>query len=390
MLPSQIVLIDQFPLTSNGKIDKKALPDPDRSDLLNNKYVAPCTKTEQKLVDIWQKLLNTEGVGIHDNFFEIGGNSLIATKLMSRIKKTFNLKFPISLLLKAPTIEELSYYISNKIDIEESVAVTVQPNGRQLPFFLVGDLARSLRYYKLSKYLGEDYPVYEFKLPTKDVRLNVPSQEDIEKTASFFVKEMLRIQPEGPYFLGGTCGRGIVAYEMAQQLRAMGHKIGLLALFEVYTPEGVQIMPSYNFLKKKAGTFKEKVKSSDSYKNKSKVVFKRVRIVFNMIFKVAARSIDGVAYKSSLKRAYTFKPYPDKITLFKSEKEYALNFSKNDPYLGWRNYCHEENIELVKVPGGHGKILHDAGARVVAEYIKNYYKTTQYLQEEETNRQGSV
>ena len=73
---------------------------------------------------------------------------------------------------------------------------------------------------------------------------------------------MLRIQPEGPYFLGGTCGRGIVAYEMAQQLRAMGHKIGLLALFEVYTPEGVQIIPSYNFWKNKAGSFKEKVRSS--------------------------------------------------------------------------------------------------------------------------------
>jgi amino acid adenylation domain-containing protein len=382
MVPTILVEVENFPITPNGKIDKKALPDPDRNDLSNNEYVAPRDKTEQQLAEIWQKLLHTEKVGIHDNFFEIGGNSLIATRLMSKIEKAFNLKFPISLLFKAPTIEELSYYVSSKINLQESVAIPIQPNGSQLPFFVVGDLMRSLRYYKLSKYLGEDYPVYEFKLPTKDVRLNVPSQEDIEKTASFFVKEMLRIQPEGPYFLGGTCGRGIVAYEMAQQLHAMGHKIGLLALFEVYTPEGVQIIPSYNFWKKKAGSFKEKVRSSASYKDKSKVLFKRLGIVFNMFYKITAKSIDGIAYKSSLKRAYIFKPYPDKITLFKSEKEYAVNFSKNDPYLGWRNYCPEENIELVKVPGGHGKILQEPGAKVVAEYIKSYYKKMQSFQEE--------
>ena len=311
MVPTILVEVENFPITPNGKIDKKALPDPDRNDLSNNEYVAPRDKTEQQLAEIWQKLLHTEKVGIDDNFFEIGGNSLIATRLMSKIEKAFNLKFPISLLFKAPTIEELSYYVSSKIDLQESVVVAIQPNGTQLPFFVVGDLMRSLRYYKLSKYLGEDYPVYEFKLPTKDVRLNVPSQEDIEKTASFFVKEMLRIQPEGPYFLGGTCGRGIVAYEMAQQLRAMGHQIGLLALFEVYTPEGVQIIPSYNFWKKKAGSFKEKVRSSASYKDKSKVLFKRLGIAFNMFYKITAKSIDGIAYKSSLKRAYIFKPYSE-------------------------------------------------------------------------------
>jgi len=382
MVPTILVKMENFPITPNGKIDKKALPDPDRNDLSTNEYVAPRNKTEQRLAEIWQKLLHTEKVGIHDNFFEIGGNSLIATRLMSKIEKSFKLKFPISVLFKAPTIEELSYFVFNKIDLQESVVVTIQPNGNQLPFFVVGDLARSLRYYKLSKYLGEDHPVYEFKLPSKDVRLNAPLQEDIEKTASFFVKEMLRIQPEGPYFLGGTCGRGIVAYEMAQQLHAMGHKIGLLALFEVYTPEGVQIIPSYNFWKHKAGTFKEKVRSSSSYKDKSKVLFKRLRTVFNMIYKVTERSIDGIAYKSSLKRAYTFKPYPDKITLFKSEKEYAVNFSKNDPYLGWRNYCAQENIELVKIPGGHGKILQEPGAKIVADYIKNHYKKTQSFQEE--------
>ena len=165
MVPTILVEMQNFPITPNGKIDKKALPEPDRNDLSNNEYIAPRNKTEQQLAEIWQKLLHTEKVGMQDNFFEIGGNSLIATRLMAKIEKTFNLKFPISLLFKAPTIEELSYYVSNKTDLQESVVVPVQPNGTQLPFFVVGDLMRSLRYYKLSKYLGEDYPVYEFKLP---------------------------------------------------------------------------------------------------------------------------------------------------------------------------------------------------------------------------------
>jgi len=385
MVPTILMELENFPLTPNGKIDKKALPDPDRNDLLNNEYVAPRTKTEQKLAAIWQQLLHTEAVGTHDNFFEIGGNSLIATRLMSKIEKTFKLKFPISILFKAPTVEELSFFISNKISVQESVVVTVQPNGSYLPFFVVGDLMRSLRYYKLAKYLGEDYPVYEFRLPTtskKEAKLNMPSQQDIEKTAAFFIKELLRIQPEGPYFLGGTCGRGIVAYEMAQQLRAAGHKIGLLALFEVYTPEAIRAMPTQKFWKQKSGILKQKVRSG-SYKNKIRFLFKTVRAIFNMTFKVISRSIDKVAY---IRGGYTFKPYPDKITLLKAKKRDALSFSSNDPYLGWRNYCPEENIELVEVPGGHGKILQEPGVMIVTDYIKNYHEKMQLLKEEEANK----
>ncbi len=206
MVPSVWVELESLPLTPNGKIDKKALPDPDISNLLNNQYVAPHTEVEQTLANIWQKLLGVKAVGIHDNFFELGGHSLIATRLMSKIEKSFRIKFPISVLYQAPSVKELAFFISNEIKLKESCVVTIQPNGSLTPIFVVGDLMRSLRYYQLAKHLGDEHPVYELRIRSKKrvKLLKAPSQESIEKTASFFIKELLSIQPEGPYFIGGT------------------------------------------------------------------------------------------------------------------------------------------------------------------------------------------
>jgi len=167
---------------------------------------------------------------------------------------------------------------------------------------------------------------------------------------------------------------------MVQQLHAAGHKIGLLALFEVYTPEGIRALPSLKFWKQKAGILKERVRSA-SNKDKFLLLYKRLRIIFNIIIKIISRSISKMRYVSSLKRAYSFKSYPDKITLFKAKKEYSVHFSTNDSYLGWRKYCSEDNIEVIEIPGGHGKILQEPGVMIVADYIKNCFNKKQTLKD---------
>jgi acyl carrier protein len=112
MVPAAIVELDRLPLTSSGKIDKQSLPDPDLSSLSGGHYVAPRTRLEQTLAEIWQELLGIERVGIHDDFFELGGHSLLATRIVSAIRKKIEVEFAVRTFFQLPTIELMAQYIS--------------------------------------------------------------------------------------------------------------------------------------------------------------------------------------------------------------------------------------------------------------------------------------
>ena len=111
MVPAFYVMLDQMPLTGNGKIDKKALPDPEGATTATGQYVAPRNDTEEQLVAIWQEVLNREQIGIKDNFFDIGGHSLLATQIVSRIREQFNVELALSVLFEDPTVEGIALHL---------------------------------------------------------------------------------------------------------------------------------------------------------------------------------------------------------------------------------------------------------------------------------------
>jgi acyl carrier protein len=121
MVPSAIVILDALPLTSNGKVDRKALPFPaaDRSDL-EEEYAAPRTPIEELLADIWCEVLGVERVGLHDNFFELGGHSLLATRLVSQIRRAFSIELPLRTIFEMPTIARLAVYLLEQRSPESS------------------------------------------------------------------------------------------------------------------------------------------------------------------------------------------------------------------------------------------------------------------------------
>jgi len=253
-----------------------------------------------------------------------------------------------------------SFPAANSIKGKESL-VTIQPKGNLSPFFLIGDYERDFRYHKLVEHLGEERPVYEFKLPFKK---NIYKNGLIKKLATSYLRQLLLIQPQGPYLIGGSCRRGVVAFEMAQQLISAGHSVELLALFEVYTPKGILAVPSVTFWKQNISKFKKKTESASSYQEKLRYLNKKLKVLFNIILKTISRIF--------IKRTdYTFKAYPGKIILFKSRKEFARSFSANDPYLGWRQYCRPEKIEVIEIPGRHGTILEEPGAQIIANHLIN-------------------
>src|SRR5580698_8234392 len=187
---------------------------------------------ELQLTRIWQDLLGIEPITPDQNYFDLGGDSSLAVHLFVQIEKVFNVKLPIFTLFEAPTIAELAAVLRRDAAPDGwSPLVAIQPIGSRPPFFCMhGAGGNVLIYRELSKLLGDDQPFYGLQAQGLDG--NAPPLTKIEDMAALYVKEIRRVQPRGPYFLGGYCLGGTIAYEVAQQLRAQGQEVALLALLD--------------------------------------------------------------------------------------------------------------------------------------------------------------
>ncbi|NEP13419.1 MAG: alpha/beta fold hydrolase, partial [Symploca sp. SIO2C1] len=249
LLPNGYVVLPQLPLTPNGKVDRKALPAPDVASSLSTEFVAPETKTEKALAEIWTEVLGIKQVGIHDNFFDLGGHSLIAVRLMSQIEKQFGKNLPLATLFKAPTITQLANILQFKDSFSWSALVPIQPHGSKPPLFLVPGGGGNVIYYSnLARYLSSDQPCYALQAVGLDGESEPFTR--IEDIAAYNIKEIQSIQPQGPYFLGGHSFGGKVACEMAQQLQKQGQQVALLAILDTNAPipekEHINLMEGLN------------------------------------------------------------------------------------------------------------------------------------------------
>jgi amino acid adenylation domain-containing protein len=240
MIPSAIVALPALPRTSSGKLDRKALPEPDSGPAPG--FVAPRTAVEEALAEIWTELLGIAHIGVHDNFFERGGHSLLAVLLMARIEKRLGASLPLAALFSAPTLEALAAlaetsggHPAGRKGRGSLVAIKPATNRDtdQAPFFCVHPIGGNvLCYLDLARHLAPDQPFYALQTP--DDR---PPAQTIEEMAARYLAEVRRVQPQGPYRLGGWSMGGLVAFAMARQLAAEGQAPELLALIDTLPPE---------------------------------------------------------------------------------------------------------------------------------------------------------
>ena len=237
MIPSLFIQLDTFPLNVNGKIDRKALPKPGPRRTDRHKASgAPGSSLEHKLTDIWGRILDIESVGMDDNFFDSGGNSLRAIRLLHEIELIVGRQLPLTILWQAPTIRQLAQILQQgEWATPDSTLVPLQPNGSRRPFFCVPASTRTAyEYTHLARRLGDDQPVYG--LQPRELDGESTPHTRIEEMAARYVADIRTLQPEGPYALGGRCFGAIVAFEMAQQLQAAGQDVALLAVLGMVLP----------------------------------------------------------------------------------------------------------------------------------------------------------
>jgi FkbH-like protein len=201
-------------------------------------YAAPRTHTERELCAIWAALLKVDQVGIHDDFFALRGSSLLAVRLFSQIEKTLGKALPLVTLFQAPTIEKLAHAIDQrKAHSTTSSIVPIQADGSRPPLVLVHGAGGGILwgYANLAAHLGSDQPVYAI-----EPRLAAAARESlsVEQMAQAYLADLRAFQPRGPYYIGGYCFGGYVAYEMARLLEQANERVALLALIDSAAPNG--------------------------------------------------------------------------------------------------------------------------------------------------------
>lgn len=364
MTPFAFVILDKFPLTPSGKINRRGLPVPEQKSFSKeSEYAEPQDELELKLVNIWEKILDTKPIGIRDNFFSLGGHSLMAVRLFSEIEKTFNKKLPLASLYKAQTIEELAKLIrSEGWKSLWSSLVPIQTNGDKPPLFIVhGGGGNVLFCRDLVDYLDSDQPMYG--LQSVGLDRSVEPLTSVEGMAAHYVKEIQSIQPEGPYYLAGNCFGGLITFEMARILNAKGQKVAMVVLIEAYNPSFSKLLPS----RLQQGIDDFKMGGFESiYK---KVIWKISFHVFKLINRPLPRALRSVVRANH--RAYdNYRPkfYPDKITLFVASRSPSWNMEK--PVFGWEDLTDKE-LDVYKIQGGHLNIFEKHNIHGLAENLRS-------------------
>ena len=387
MTPGAFVSLAAFPLTPNGKVDRKALPEPEHSAAVSNIFVAPRTELEKKLAAIWCEMLKVPQVGIHDNFFELGGHSLLAVQVFARIEAATGEKAPLHLLFRSPTIAELAPQLHQKNNVPANTSLRpCRTEGSKLPIYAVPGIGGTVLTFRfLAPHVDHDRPIYCLEA----IGLN-GSWTSLEELAALYVKDVRAFQPEGPYHLIGSSFGGMVIFEMAQQFRAQGQEVAFLGFLDSVNMGEVNLRSRAEVSRGRAGFYVKRIRMH-TRRLFDRGITQWPRYTVGRILAVGRR-LHAIAwrllYKSikspnkvlparmrNLLRAYEAagmeyvpKPYFGKAVLFRTSRRSIGGLY--DEYRGWKSVI-RGGLKVVDVPGDHNSLIAEPHVRVLAQEMNS-------------------
>ena len=392
MIPSAFVLMDELPLTPNGKLDRRVLPAPEQDAAqLRGQFIAPRDAVELQLAQFWKEVLNVRIAGVRDNFFERGGHSLLAVRLLSRIRQAMGADLPLALLFQKPTIEQLAAHIrqqSGGTRQHFSPLVQIQRGDSEPTLFFVHPSGGNvLCYAPLAQRLGAEQPFYGLQAQGLDAA-HAPLTS-IEEMAASYVEAIRAAQPVGPYLLGGWSMGGLVAYEMAQQLRAQEQEVSLLALIDTSVPtpdswmaEADELAYMLSFARD-MGLSWEQVQELGVKTDELLRMNPQEQLAHVLELATAANVLPPdiepaqlerlyEVFKTNVRAMFNYSPQPlvGRITLFKAEETAA---EQGDSARSWDEFA-LEGVERLIVPGDHYTMVSEPHVSVLAEYLARSVK----------------
>jgi amino acid adenylation domain-containing protein len=388
MVPSIFVKMDEFPMSNSAKIDRKALPKPDFNLRSENDFLAPSTTTEKTLFELWKAVLKIDNLSITEDFFELGGHSLLAVGLMAKIQRKFDKKISVTVLFQNATIQKLAALIDGYCEDKTTnwtSLIPVKTKGTKPPIYLVhGGGLHVLFYQALAKNLEEDQPVYALQAHGLDGK-NEPFDR-IEEMAAHYISEILDQNPTGPYCLAGYSLGGLIAFEMAKQLEAMGKKVNLVAMFDAvakYNWEGNDATAKWKKTMKKAGfnlqlMLKDPVKTAKYKAEVLKMQRHHLKGEINVSHdKTQAKPDDNqgntvgkLVFEKSMAafENYVLAPMPIRVDLFKAKEQ--MFFLHDPEFYGWQHFA-ENGVAVHELEGNHMNMFSGENGVSLAKCLQN-------------------
>jgi amino acid adenylation domain-containing protein len=363
MIPNIFMWVDDFPLTTNGKIDKKNLPAPEyvRQDSEAN-LKKPRTEIEKEIAKVWSEVLQIEEIGINYTFFEMGGTSIMAVKVVAEIEKRTGKRFPLSVLFEYSTVEKFAKLFNEGVEIYSDCIVPLKSNGSKVPLFIVHGGGLDVLYFaNMSKHLDEEQPLYGLQgVGSKGFE---KWYESIEDMAAHYIQAIVKINPNGPFAIAGYCVGGIVAFEMTRQLQEQGKEVSLTVLLDSYadssyfykTHKQKKLIRYYNRTRRRLSFLTEMLTSIDGFKKrfnaKKEFLLKRHFEENNTISELDAlaleRFTEATAMMHGILDKYHLRPQNLKVDLFNSKDNAAQLLAPK--HLGWKKAA-RKGVTIHEIP----------------------------------------
>ena len=398
MVPPLIVLLEKLPLTPTGKVNRRALPEPEAvGQGVEQNYIPPRDSIEVQLVKIWEKVLKTRPIGMQDDYFELGGNSLLAAQLFTQIEKTFGKKLPLATLFQAATIEDQANILRQDDWVPNwSSLVALRSGGSKPPLFCAAPVGGNvLSYHDLMTHLDSEIPIYGLQAIGLDGMQTV--HRNVNEIAAHYIKEILSVQSEGPFYLSGSSFGGLVAYEMAQQIHDLGKSVALVVMFDAYGPNYPKRLPSTSRLRRKVFKYMRRIDTHISnlrYTDwQGRVTYVSVKLpkLYNRFARRVKNKVDQIlhpvprqlarvrtAHMNAARRKKRYmreeRRFDGRLVLFRAEKQPLGIYP--DPKLGWSTVVGDK-IEVYEIPGHHTSIIYEPRVHILTEKLSQILSETQ-------------
>jgi amino acid adenylation domain-containing protein len=370
LVPPSIVLLDSFPLTPNGKIDRRALEQRTDSGPARGEPVPPRDAVELALVRLWEELLDVRPVGVCANFFELGGHSLLAVRLLAAVRERFGRDLPLAALFRAPTVESLAVLLREEGPLATGPLVEIQKGGTKRPLVCVHPAGGNVACYAaLARALGPDQPVVG--LEAQGLRPGELPRTSIEEMAAAYVEALREAQPAGPYALLGWSLGGLLAFEMARQLTAAGETVEPLLLLDTWghprsgEPE---FPPDAEILLSVLG---DPLRHTLDPQDGLDAVLAAARAAGALPPDFGREDVDRYlnVYKETIRagQRYDPGPWPGSALLFRATDE--PEEMAQDETLGW-NARIQGCLTVRRVPGSHQTMITPPHVDVLGEEVK--------------------
>jgi amino acid adenylation domain-containing protein len=383
-IPHNFNIVKELPVTPSGKLDRNALLKISNSKAVSNGVITnPIDQNEKLVAKIWKEALVIDSIDITSNFFEMGGHSIMAVKIMMELQKQTGKEFPLSSLFQYSTVEKFAKLLSSKKEFSSDYLVALKPLGTKTPLFIIhGAGLNILNFSHVINHFDQEQPVYGFQ----GIGPNGYKDwfESIEDMAATYIQSIIKVNPNGPYAIAGFSFGGIVAFEIARQLKEQGKKVSIIALLDSY------VDTSYYYpsaLQKKLIRHRDRTQRRLDYSFQMLTSWKAFKIRFNSKKQYLQQKYFGLetvmpeqeadalvkfteanAMVNKIVDRYHLRPQELEVELFRAEEDESY---KLDPtHLGWKKAA-LNGVNIHNISGNHLDIVAPPNDKILARMLQD-------------------